>query len=53
MLDSDDVSFLQTLADDDGIVYFRVFLDTCTIEIPTLVRDLFEGDDSLLEPQTE
>lgn len=48
-LDSDDIDYLVSHADDNDLVYFTVFVDTNTIIFPVLVSQLKGYDEQSLD----
>ncbi len=44
---NDELELLRILADENGMIYFNIYLDTCTLQIPICVKDLGKEPDLL------
>lgn len=41
-MSKEELELLTILSDENGIIYFNIYLDTCTLQIPVMVKDIFK-----------
>jgi hypothetical protein len=46
-MSNEELKLLKLLADENGIIYFTIYLDTVTLQIPINIKDLFKEPDLL------
>jgi len=46
-MSNDELELLNTLCDENGMIYFIIYLETVTLQIPVCVKDLFKEPDIL------
>lgn len=44
-MSNEELELLTILSDENGIIYFNIYLDTCTLQIPVMVKDIFKEPD--------
>lgn len=44
-MSNEELELLKLLSDENGIICFNIYLETCTLQIPVCVKDLFKEPD--------